>query len=109
VPETAVLTRTTISPSILVNVVRLLTMPSLTALPARPRDIGTTTGTGFVDRILRDEAPDLVAFTVIVRGARRFALLVAILVLALKIVGLVEPQRGGHPWKLPPALRRRVT
>jgi hypothetical protein len=35
-------------------------------------------GIGFVDRTLRDDAPDLVAFTVIVRGARRFALMVAI-------------------------------
>jgi hypothetical protein len=50
-------------------------------------------GTGFADRILRDEAPDLVAFTVIVRGARSFALLVAILVLAFKVVfGLIEPR-----------------
>ena len=50
-------------------------------------------GTGFTDRILRDEAPDLVPFTVIVRGARSFALLVAILVLAFKVVfGLIEPR-----------------
>jgi hypothetical protein len=90
--ETADLTRTTISPSILVSVVKLLTIPSLTALPARPSDIGTTTGTGFADRILRD-APDLVAFNVIVRGARSFALLVAILVLAFKVVlGLIKPR-----------------
>ena len=91
VPETADLTRTTISPSILVSVVRLLTIPSLTALPARPRGLGTTTGAGFADRILRDDAADLVAFTVIVRGACRFALLVAILILAFKVVfGLIE-------------------
>ena len=50
-------------------------------------------GTGFADRILRDEAPDLVAFTVIVRGARDFALLVAILVLAFVVVfGFIEPR-----------------
>jgi hypothetical protein len=42
---------------------------------------------------LRDEAPDWVAFTVIVRGARSFALLVAILVLAFKVVfGLIDPR-----------------
>jgi hypothetical protein len=93
VPETADLTRTTISPSILVSVVRLLTIPSLTALPARPKDIGTTTGTGFADRILRAAPPGLVAFTVMVRGARRFALLVAILVLAFNVVvGFIEPR-----------------
>ncbi|MBK7473363.1 MAG: hypothetical protein IPI73_24735 [Betaproteobacteria bacterium] len=91
--ETADLTRTTISPSILVSVVRLSTIPSLTALPARPRDIGTITGTGFSDRVLRNDVPDLVAFTVIVRGARSFAFLVAILVLAFTVVfGLIEPR-----------------
>src|SRR5207342_808000 len=84
--ETADLTRTAISRSIVVSVVRLLTIPSLTALPARPRDTGTTIGTGFVECILRDEAPALVAFTVIVRGARRFVLLVAILILAVIVV-----------------------
>jgi hypothetical protein len=42
---------------------------------------------------LRDDAPDLVAFTVIVRGARRFAFLVAILVLAFIVVfGFIDPR-----------------
>jgi hypothetical protein len=50
-------------------------------------------GAGFADRILRAEARDLLAFTVIVRGARRFAVLIAILVLAFKVVvGLIEPR-----------------
>jgi hypothetical protein len=50
-------------------------------------------GAGFADRILRDEAPDLLAFTVIVRGARSFAVLVAILALAFKVLfGLIEPR-----------------
>jgi len=35
---------------------------------------------------LREDAPDLVAFTVIVRGARGFAFLLAILVLAFIVV-----------------------
>jgi hypothetical protein len=35
-------------------------------------------GAGLADPILLSEARDLVAFTVIVRGARRFAVLVAI-------------------------------
>jgi hypothetical protein len=69
-----------------------LTIPSRTALPARPKDIGTTTGAGFSARILRVATPDLVAFTAIVRGARGFALLVAILVLAFIVVfGCIEP------------------
>jgi hypothetical protein len=42
---------------------------------------------------LRAEAPDLVAFTVIVRGARRFAVLVVILVLAFIVVfGISKPR-----------------
>jgi hypothetical protein len=52
-----------------------------------------TTGIGFADRVLRDDAPDLVAFTVIVRGARRFALLVAIPGLAFIVAfGFIEPR-----------------
>jgi hypothetical protein len=67
-----------------------------------------TMGTGFADGILRDEAPDLVAFTVIVRGARSFALLVAILVLAFKVVfGPIEPRnaRGSLPVALSTSAR----
>jgi len=40
---------------------------------------------------LRDEVPDLVAFTVMVRGARSFALLVAISTFAF-IVDFIKPR-----------------
>ncbi|MFS8087339.1 MAG: hypothetical protein ACMG6H_17030, partial [Acidobacteriota bacterium] len=48
---------------------------------------------GFSDCILRDGVPDLVAFTVIVHGARGFAFLVAILILVfIDVFGLIEPR-----------------
>jgi hypothetical protein len=83
----------TISPSILLSVVRLLTIPSRTAVPARPKGIGATTGARFADRTLRATVFGLGAFTLTVRGARGFAFLVAIAVLAFIVVfGCVEPR-----------------
>jgi len=50
-------------------------------------------GAGFAEPVLPGEAPDLVAFTVIVRGVRRFAVPVAILVLTSKMfLVLSEPR-----------------
>jgi hypothetical protein len=46
-------------------------------------------------------APDFLTFTVIVRGVRRFALLVAILTLAFVLCLYRTAQRARHPCQLP--------
>jgi len=74
-------------PSIWVNVVRLPAMPSLTALPARPRGTGTGTGGVLVGRDLPGAATaGRGRFTAVVRRATGVAIFVAITSFAFVIV-----------------------